>query len=94
MKSNIALSLGLAAILGLAVAMPASAQTATTAPATAAKPAATKAVAAAPADAPKARQHLRQEGAGVRDGGREGRGTAITYNILIMIDFGYSLAQA
>ena len=44
MKSNIALSLGLAAILGLAVAMPASAQTATTAPATAAKPAATAAM--------------------------------------------------
>jgi len=43
MKSNIALSLGLAAIIGLAAAMPASAQTATTAPATAAKPAATAA---------------------------------------------------
>jgi len=40
MKSNIALSLGLAALVGLAAAMPASAQTAT-APATAAKPAAT-----------------------------------------------------
>ena len=48
MKSNIALSLGLAAILGLAVAMPASAQTATTAPATAAKPAAAATAAAKP----------------------------------------------
>lgn len=38
MKSNIALSLGVAALVALAAAMPASAQTATTAPA---KPAAT-----------------------------------------------------
>ncbi len=47
MKSNIALSLGLAALVGLAAAMPASAQTAT-APATAAKPAATATAPAKP----------------------------------------------
>lgn len=51
MKSNIALSLGLAAILGLAAAMPASAGTtaaATTAATTAAKPAAAAATPAKP----------------------------------------------
>lgn len=49
MKSNIALSLGLAAILGLAAALPASAGTTAATSTTAAKPAATAAAAATPA---------------------------------------------